>query len=553
VKTIALQSALPTITGTLLLDATTQPGYVDQPLIELNGTNAGPNANGLFITGSSVIVKGFAINRFGTGGAAGALGGAGIVLQAPATNASIWGNFIGTDPSGTVALPNRGDGIWMDSGGHFIGNATPDTRNVISGNGRYGIVVVPGSTPPNGNTIFGNYVGTNRTGDAPLANFADGIAITAGSSTLLGLNVVSGNGGYGISMSGTATASQLSTNQIGTNAAGTAAIPNAAGGTFFSGPTNTVLSGNIIAFNYGNGVTINSGTGIGLLSNSIFSNGGLGIDLAPSSDSIFGSSVIDFEDQPDNISPQNTPFPTTYQGITWTNWLHYAPYPGLYQPHGVNAIFAAVDGARFTFGPRVFIGARFSRFTGAPGDIHFELYRSGTLVWTSASLADTPPQLTFLPSGFLGIVDEVRVRSLGSTMTVNGSAWIIDDLLFGNGITANDAGDADTGANTLQNFPIITSAINAAGTTTVSGTVNSTPNTGIYVEFYSNTTCNASGNGEGRTFLSFLQLVTDASGNATFSTPVGNVTGFVTATAASNNGTGLTTSEFSACRAVTGG
>src|SRR6185312_6803497 len=114
--------------------------------------------------------------------------GAGIVLQAPATNANIFGNFIGTDPTGTIALPNRADGIWMNSGGNFIGNVTPDTRNVISGNGRYGIVIVPGSTSPDSNTIFANYVGTNRTGDAPLGNFADGIAITAGSSTLLGLN-----------------------------------------------------------------------------------------------------------------------------------------------------------------------------------------------------------------------------------------------------------------------------------------------------------------------------------------------------------------------------
>ena len=45
--------------------------------IELNGTTAGPTANGLVITASAVTVKGLAINRFGTGGAATDSGGSG--------------------------------------------------------------------------------------------------------------------------------------------------------------------------------------------------------------------------------------------------------------------------------------------------------------------------------------------------------------------------------------------------------------------------------------------------------------------------------------------
>jgi hypothetical protein len=54
----------------------------------------------------------------------------------------------------------------------------------------------------------------------------------------------------------------------------------------------------------------------------------------------------------------------------------------------------------------------------------------GVLVHTSAILADTPPTLTFLPSGYAGQVDEVRVRSLGGSMTTQGSAWVIDDITF---------------------------------------------------------------------------------------------------------------------------
>jgi hypothetical protein len=79
----------------------------------------------------------------------------------------------------------------------------------------------------------------------------------------------------------------------------------------------------------------------------------------------------------------------------------------------------------------VFTGAVFSRHPSFPGNVYFELYRGGVLVATSgvAPLTATP---TFLSSGYSGVVDEVRVRSFGSSMTANGSTWIIDDIAFAN-------------------------------------------------------------------------------------------------------------------------
>jgi hypothetical protein len=151
--------------------------------------------------------------------------------------------------------------------------------------------------------------------------------------------------------------------------------------------------------------------------------------------------VIDFEDQPDNFNSQA--FPVSYQGVTWTDghWLHYAPYePSGYDPDGVNAIFAAsVSGPNtFTFPDRVFVGASFSaplifdpRFISR---IFFELYDNGGLVHTSADLDSGA--LTFLASGYAGLVDEVRVFTLanggsqGSLMTPGGSAWIMDNVTF---------------------------------------------------------------------------------------------------------------------------
>jgi hypothetical protein len=140
--------------------------------------------------------------------------------------------------------------------------------------------------------------------------------------------------------------------------------------------------------------------------------------------------VIDFEDQPAAI-PFQTPFPASYRDVTWQGWRHYAPIASPYQPEGLHAIYAAADGASFTFAERVFVGADFSRSPTAVGDIYFELYRRGALVHTSEVLTDNAPELTFLRSGHSGTVDEVRVRSLGASMTAQGAAWAVDNFTFG--------------------------------------------------------------------------------------------------------------------------
>src|SRR6185437_7508986 len=106
-----------------------------------------------------------------------------------------------------------------------------------------------------------------------------------------------------------------------------------------------------------------------------------------------------------------------YQGVTWTGWLEYAPYtPNGYTPDGVNAIYAQFDAAAFTFPEEVFVGSSFSapllfdpRFVSR---VYFELYDQGTLVHTSDDLGSAA--LTFLPSGYAGLVDEVRVRTVAN-------------------------------------------------------------------------------------------------------------------------------------------
>ena len=79
------------------------------------------------------------------------------------------------------------------------------------------------------------------------------------------------------------------------------------------------------------------------------------------------------------------------------------------------------------------------------------------------------------------------------------------------GVTTNDGGDGDSGANDLQNFPVLTSA--TSGTTTIEGTFNSAPNTEFRLEFFSNSACDPSSHGEGETFIGYTTVVTDGSGD----------------------------------------
>ena len=113
------------------------------------------------------------------------------------------------------------------------------------------------------------------------------------------------------------------------------------------------------------------------------------------------------------------------------------------------------------------------------------------------------------------------------------------------GVTPNDAGDADTGANNLQNYPVLSGALSNGSATVISGTLNSTPSTTYVVDFYSNSASDPSGHGEGELYLTTITVTTDAGGNAALvaAAPTGVPAGAaVAATATDLSGN---TSEFS--------
>jgi hypothetical protein len=151
--------------------------------------------------------------------------------------------------------------------------------------------------------------------------------------------------------------------------------------------------------------------------------------------------------------------------------------------------------------------------------------------------------------------DGVRVSSRRST----GNA-ILSNSIFSNtrlgieldrlGVTPNDVGDGDIGANNLQNFPVLTSVSSAAGRTLIEGALNSARDTGFDLEFFSNTECDPFGHGEGEALLGWTMVTTNGNGDASFSVSFPEAIRFgqfITATATDPD---YNTSEYSQCIAV---
>ena len=215
----------------------------------------------------------------------------GIRIQgAAATGNVVRGNYIGVNAAGSAAVGNTNSGITIQTSatGNTIGGTAAGEGNLISGNAGTGITV---QSSANGNTIQGNLIGLNAAGTQALGNGIDGIRLNAVSNTIIGGtaagagNVLSGNS-HGINNQTGSTGTVVHGNRIGTNAAGTGPVPNGLNGMFVDGNGTTIGgtaagAANIIAHNGTIGVSVVGGAGHAIVGNSIFSNGGLGIDLGP--------------------------------------------------------------------------------------------------------------------------------------------------------------------------------------------------------------------------------------------------------------------------------
>lgn len=135
--------------------------------------------------------------------------------------------------------------------------------------------------------------------------------------------------------------------------------------------------------------------------------------------------------------------------------------------------------------------------------------------------------------------------TLRNSISDNGSPGGLGIELNNDGVTLNDPRDPDAGPNTLQNFPVITSARAAR----IQGTLNSRPRKTFTVQFFSSPAPNfPTGFGEGETFLGEKRVTTNRRGKASFSfTTTLSAGQVVTATATNAGGS---TSEFSQARTV---
>ena len=170
------------------------------------------------------------------------------------------GNIIGLDRTGTQVLGNGSHGISIYSaGGNRVGGSLPGETNIISGNGYTGIEIGIDKNTRN-NTVQGNFIGTDKSGELSLANESGGILVGNGASvnwiggTKPGeSNLISGNNGYGIYLFTSGTDSnRIEGNWIGTDVDGNAPLPNTSGGIcIYSGPKyNQIGPSNTIRYNF---------------------------------------------------------------------------------------------------------------------------------------------------------------------------------------------------------------------------------------------------------------------------------------------------------------
>ena len=405
----------------------------------------------------------------------------------------------GTVIDGATQTTNRGD---TNSLGPEIALA-----GSLAGGASYGLVV---DNPGGGSTIRGLSIG----------NFSlSGIWLNAGTNTVIGNYV-------GLEPDGTTIAGNNTSSTALVGGIRVTSADNTIGGT--TAAERNVISGNVLA-----GLVI---TGAGATGNQVLGNY-IGLDSGGTLDR---GNVNDGEGIEIDLASTNT--------------------IGGAAPGAGNVISGnesdgiEIDGADLNVVQGNYIGTDSTGTLVVPNDRDgIDINSNGADGATDNLIGGTAAGTGNLIRG--NNINGVEIRDetvVGSTTgnSVQGNS-IFDNGQLGidlvpTGVTANDGGDGDTGPNGLQNYPLLTSVVSNGVSTTITGTLNSAPNTTFRLEFFASTAADPSGFGEGETFLGAADVTTDGAGDAPFSVNLPTAVSpgdYVTATATGPTGS---TSEFAA-------
>lgn len=578
---------LPAVTAQTLIDGTTQPGYSGTPIVWIEATSTSSGSNGLTLNANNSGVEGLAITGF-FGGAGVAMegssdfvsadylgidpsGGApsGTItaeanqygasadginatisgnvlsnneygLQITADGAVVTGNDVGTDPTGTQSRGNNFAGINLtDAGDVTIGGTTAAARNIVSGNFGDGIDLTDSGA---GDVILGNYIGLDASGKTAVpilnslpGNGGDGITISAstdGATTAATIggtgagdaNVISSNQADGILIEG-ASGNIIEGNLVGTDKSGESAIGSQGNGIDLEGgASNTTIGGSGSA---GNLVSGNAGDGIYF-----------GTESTTTGNVIAGNKIgTDFTG--------TTAIPNDGNGIT-------ASYNVIIGTTGAGNIISGNDGngAELDDSGNILsfnaIGAQANTYDAAALGNGLD----GVLVLGNNNTIGSPTTGNSIAyNGDIGVAVGLSTADVtaidnairGNNIYLNGGLGID---LGSDGVTMNHPTNPTPGPNNFQNFPVLTAVTLSGDVATITGTLSSAPNSTYYIDFFTSQIWDTTHYGEGQKYLGSITVMTDASGNASFTATMSGVPSgydYFASTATDTNGN---TSEF---------
>jgi len=376
------------------------------------------------------------------------------------------------------SLAGNSHGIWIQSNGNTI-------RGLVIGKFQGNGIYINGSPEAAVNTVYCNFIGTDVTGTIDKGNGTNPINLWAG-----------------------------------------VYIDNQPGGFAF----NNTVTENLISGNYAEGVTVMGPRlpgdvyGNNILENIIGTDINGTVDLGNDHEGVCLA-----EGAHDNVVRRNLISGNDYDGVGIQGYNNLPYYPAPPIQTYLNIIEYNI------------IGADVTGQIPIPNNYHgVAIGEYGPTQWGCADRNRVGPGNRIVFNKRDGVaVWEDGINTINADKNVISQNSILDNNelgidLWNNGVTSNDFGDPDTGPNQELNFPVITSAIYAAGTTTVTGTINiDSPPDQAAVELFKAKT-DPTGYGEGETFISSINPNT--SGIWTITTGTLAVGDYVTAVTIDKDG-----------------